>query len=93
MNNNFPDKVEPYLVLLTTADQDLANRICSVLEEVSIPVIIEHVDVMDENYIVAGYKLLAPPRFRETATRLVDIHLSIHETRSLVTLRSPEYTH
>lgn len=83
-------KVESFLILATVTDQALANKLSAALEDAKIPVIVEHIEIRDEDTVGVGYRILAPAQFRETAGRLIDIAMTLHQTRNLVTTR-PEH--
>ena len=65
--------MDKFLVLTTTTEQRLANRACELLEDSGIPVMLEHIEIMDGNTRAHGYRLLVPAQFSQTALRLVDV--------------------
>ena len=89
--SSLPRKVEPYIVLATINNVDLANRMCAALEMVNIPVLIEHLDDFEDGERIQNYKLLAPPTVKELALRIVNAHMARYQTRLLVTARAESY--
>ncbi|MEZ4754890.1 MAG: hypothetical protein R3A13_11400 [Bdellovibrionota bacterium] len=64
--------MERFLVLTTTTDEYLAKRIVGLLEEKSIEVILEHVEISDGNLRAAGYRILAKSDKVQAALNLVE---------------------
>lgn len=65
--------MEKFLVLTTTTEQILATRTCELLEDSGIPVMLEHIEILDGNTRAHGYRLLVPSQYSQTALRLVDV--------------------
>ncbi|MCO6430451.1 MAG: hypothetical protein J5J00_06270 [Deltaproteobacteria bacterium] len=80
-------KIESFHILITVTDQSLANKLCGALEMANIAVMLEHVEIVEDSKSRVGYRLLAPAHMRETAMRLVDVQINLHQTRSAVTTR------
>ena len=90
--NPLPPKIESFIVLTTVSDQQLANKLCAALEQADVPLLVEHVELIDQGRSRVGYRLLSPSSVRETAMSIVDINMSIHQTRGLITTRPDELT-
>lgn len=64
--------MEKFLVLTTTTEQNLAARACDMLENSGIPVMLEHIEILDGNTRAHGYRLLVPSQYSQSAMRIVD---------------------
>ena len=64
--------MEQFLVVTTTTEQNLADRACAALEEAGIPVMIEHIEIVDGKQRASGYRLLVPSQFTQTAMKVVN---------------------
>lgn len=64
--------MEKYCAITTVTDQNLANRICAVLEDANIPVMLEHVEVVDNYRRDSGYRILVPSGNLRKAIRLFE---------------------
>ena len=62
---------ERFLVLTTTTDQVLANKMCARLEAAGIPVLLEHIEIQSGSELATGFRLLAPAKSSHVAMRLV----------------------
>ena len=63
--------MEKFLVLTTITEQRVANHYCAVLEDAGIPVIIEHVEILDGSLCALGYRLLVPAEFTGAGMRIL----------------------
>jgi hypothetical protein len=63
--------MEQFLVLTTTTEQNLANKTCAALENAGIPVMLEHIEIVEGEDRASGYRVLVPSQFTATAMRLV----------------------
>ena len=64
--------MEKYCAITTVTDQGLANRICAVLEDANIPVMLEHVEVVDNYKRDSGYRILVLNEKMRRAMRLFE---------------------
>lgn len=78
------DKVEEFVALTTTNNQDLANRISAALEDIGVPIVLEHVLLNNQEN---GYRISTQLRYKENASRIVDNHLALFATQRAVTTR------
>lgn len=92
MNDQYPSKVEPYIVLTTVTDDSLANRLCTALEDAGISILMEHIDKIEDGEKIQAYRLLAPPNIKQLATRIISLHLRNHQTKKLITARTETYS-
>lgn len=60
-----------YLVLITSTERSVVNRACNLLEESGIPVMIEHVELLDGPTRARSYRVLVPSEFAQTGMRIV----------------------
>ena len=84
--------MEQFLILTTTDNRTLADAICQALEDAEIPLLLEHVEIRrDDDGPSAGFRILTPLHFRETAMRIVDVNAATHAVRmsSLADIRKP----
>jgi hypothetical protein len=63
--------LEAYLILFTTTEQTLADRTCAVLEDAQIPVMLEHVELIDSGGRTSGFRVLVPSGMSQAAMKLV----------------------
>lgn len=82
-------KIETFVALASINSQDLANRISAALEESGIPIVLEHIALKDDSskQLENGFRLSTQEQFFESAMRIVNNHLTVHNTKKLVTLR------
>ena len=85
--NNSGEGSEQYEVILTTVQRPVIARICDILEEKEVPVMIQHVEVMtyndqDQAQNSAGYRVLVPSHFLQTAASAVG-SFGVHEQEFL----------
>lgn len=73
--------MEQFLVLTTITEGALANTICAALEDANIPVMLEHIALRDEGTGTAGFRIMVPSHFRESAMRIVDLNFTLHAAR------------
>ena len=64
--------MERFMVLTTTTEQPFVTRATELLEEAGIPVMIEHVEIMDSKNRALGYRVLVPRQYTQYAMQLVD---------------------
>jgi hypothetical protein len=62
--------MERFLVLFTTTESRVADASCEALEDAGIPVMIEHVDVLDQGSKIAGFRLLVPSHHSQEALKV-----------------------
>jgi hypothetical protein len=60
--------------LFTTTEARIADASCEALEDAGIPVMIEHVDVLEEGERAPGFRLLVPSEHSQEALRLAQAH-------------------
>lgn len=66
MNNN------KFVVLTTTSERPLANRICAALEDDRIAVMLEHVEIRQGRTKASGFRLLVPSDTIQRAMKIGD---------------------
>lgn len=62
---------EHFLALDLTCDEQMAHRKASVLENAGIPVLIEHIHIVEGSLQADGYRLMVPSKFVQNAKRLL----------------------
>ncbi|MCB9030590.1 MAG: hypothetical protein H6619_06020 [Deltaproteobacteria bacterium] len=60
-----------FLVVASFTDHIHADAVCGVLEEMNIPVIMEHIDISDEEESATMIRLMVPSNFVHQATRIL----------------------
>ncbi|MCB0332136.1 MAG: hypothetical protein KDD55_01485 [Bdellovibrionales bacterium] len=63
--------MEQFLVIQTVTDQHVANLSCGLLEDASIPVMLEHVTISEGTECASGYRILVPSDHIQTALGLL----------------------
>lgn len=64
--------MDRFVNLTTIGDRLLANRVCQSLEDAGIPVMLEHVEIVQNLQRTSGFRLLVPLESLQTAQRLAD---------------------
>lgn len=80
-------KIESFVIVTTLAEQEIADKISGALEDIGIPIILEHVAGSESNLGQRGFRILTQSRYSENAMRIADNLLSAYKTRQLVTTR------
>lgn len=73
--------MDKFIHLTTIADRLIANRLCQSLEDAGIPVMLEHVDIIEHLQRASAFRLLVPTQLAQTARRLSEAAsaLFLHE--------------
>ena len=63
--------MEKFLVLTTTTEQNFAAQTSETLENAGIPVMIEHVEILDGKDLAHGYRVMVPSQHSQSAMQLM----------------------
>ncbi len=66
--------MERFVVLSTFFESEQANKACEALEAKGIPVLVDHMEVIDGNTRAYGYRVLVPAHYSQEAVRLTQAH-------------------
>ena len=71
--------MEEFLPITTFSRRDLANRACANLEDIGVPIMLEHIEIIEDGAPYSAYRLLVPTAKRQTALRVVESTLRSQE--------------
>lgn len=77
------DAMERFLEVTTTTRQIVANETCEALENAGIPVVLEHVNVVDGGEHTTGYRLFVPSQHSQAAIQIVNGAVSRWQTEQV----------
>ena len=69
---------DQYVLLSTITEQGLAQQFCNAFEDADIPLMLEHVKILDRKDVTPGYRLFVPSRVIQQATQLFERIISTY---------------
>jgi hypothetical protein len=64
--------MEEFLPITTFSRKDLACRVCGSLEDHGIPIMLEHIEIIEDETPYSAYRLLVPTVKRQHALRVIE---------------------
>jgi len=64
--------MEEYLPISTTSEREFATKCCDAIEKAGIPVVMEHIDIIQDGRFFPAFRLFVPIQFRQSGIKLIE---------------------